>query len=221
MTTMNKKIFLAAVVSIALLGTSCKKNFLAINTNPNAIPADQEDYASLFTNAQLVTSGNSDANAYEDWRGNLIYASCMIQHLSSTAGYWDGDKYFDNAGYLSSYWDQDFGPQPSGVNNENNNSAPVSNLVAITYALRNDPKHVNLYNEARIFKVYLFQRLTDMYGDIPYSQAGLGYLAGILEPAYDKQKDIYMDMLSQLDSAAAALDSTAGTPGGSDLVYTG
>jgi hypothetical protein len=218
---MKQKIFLAATVSMALLGSSCKKNFVSINTNPNAIPASQEDYGSLFTNAQLIASGNSDGNAYEDWRGNLIYASCMTQHLSSTAGYWDGDKYFDNAGYLSSYWDQDFGPQASGVNNQNSNSAPVTNLVAITYNLRNDPKQVNLYNEARIFKVYLFQRLTDMYGDIPYSQAGLGYLSGILEPAYDKQKDIYMDMLNQLDSAAAALNPSAGTPGGSDLIYAG
>jgi len=206
---------------MALLGPSCKKDFVSINTNPNAVSAEQEQYASLLTDAQLTSSGNSDGNAYEDWRGNLIYASCMIQHLSSTAGYWDGDKYFNNASYLSSYWDQDFGPQASGVNNENSNSAPVTNLVDITYNLRNDAAQVNLYNEARIFKVYLFQRLTDMYGDIPYSEAGLGYLSGITEPKYDKQEDIYKDMLNQLDSAATALNASAATPGASDLIYGG
>lgn len=218
---MTKKIFLAACVSMALLGSSCKKDFVSINTNPNAVSGEQEQYASLLTDAELTTSGNSDGNAYEDWRGNLIYAACMIQHLSSTLGYWDGDKYFANASYLSSYWDQDFGPQASGVNNENNNSAPVTNLVDITYNLRNSATQVNLYNEARIFKVYLFQRLTDMYGDIPYSQAGLGYLSGITEPIYDKQQSIYMDMLNQLDSAAAALSASAATPGSSDLIYGG
>ena len=92
MTTMKQKIFLAASVSMALLGSGCKKDFAFINTNPNAVTASQEQYASLFTNAELVTSGNSDGNGYEDWRGNLIYAGCMIQHLSSTVGYWDGDK---------------------------------------------------------------------------------------------------------------------------------
>ncbi len=218
---MKKKIFLAASVSIALLGGGCKKDFVAINTNPNAISATQEQYSSLFTNAELITSGNSDGNAYEDWRGNLIYAACMIQHLSSTTGYWDGDKYTDDPGYLSAYWDQDFGPIGGGPNNENVNSAPVTNLVDITYNLRNDATQVNLYNEARIFKVYLFQRLTDMYGDIPYSQAGLGYISGITEPVYDKQQAIYMDMLAQLDSAAAALDPSAATPGVADLVYGG
>ena len=220
---MNKKIFLAASVSATLLlGSGCTKNFVSINTNPNAVPAEVENYASLFTNAELVTSGNSDANAYEDWRGNLIYASCMIQHLSSTTGYWDGDKYFDNAGYLSSYWDQDFGPQPNTATpNQNTNSAPVTNLVDVVYNTRNDPKQVNLYNIARIFKVYIFQRLTDMYGDIPYSQAGLGYISGIVEPAYDKQQAIYTDMLNQLDSAAAALSTSAATPGAADLIYGG
>jgi hypothetical protein len=218
---MKKKIFLAASVSIALLGSGCKKNFVSINTNPNAVSAGEENYASLLTNSQLVTSGNSDGNAYEDWRGNLIYASCMIQHLSSTTGYWEGDKYFDNAGYLSSYWDQDFGPQSSGANNENSNSAPVTNLVDVVYNTKNDPAQVNLYNIARIFKVYLFQRLTDMYGDIPYSQAGMGYIAGITEPVYDKQQVIYTDMLNQLDSAAAALSTSAATPGAADLIYGG
>jgi hypothetical protein len=218
---MKKKIFFVASVSIALIGSGCKKNFVSINTNPNAVPGSVENYASLFTNAELVTSGNSDANAYEDWRGNLIYASCMIQHLSSTTGYWDGDKYFDDAGYLSAYWDQDYGPQASGTNNENTNSAPVTNLVDVVYNTRNDASQVNLYNIARIFKVYLFQRLTDMYGDIPYFQAGLGYISGITEPVYDKQQAIYTDMLNQLDSAAAALNSSAATPGAADLIYGG
>lgn len=218
---MKKKIFIAASVSIALLGSGCKKDFVAINTNPNAINAAQEQYASLFTNAILITSGNSDGNAYEDWRGNLIYAACMIQHLSSTVGYWDGDKYFDDAGYLSAYWDQDFGPIASGANNENTNSAPVTNLVDVVYNTQNDPTQVNLYNMARIFKVFLFQRLTDMYGDIPYSQAGLGYISGITQPVYDKQQAIYMSMLNQLDSAAAALNPAAANPGTADIIYGG
>jgi hypothetical protein len=218
---MKKKIFLAASVSMALLGSGCKKDFVSINTNPNAISATQEQYGSLFTNAILITSGNSDGNAYEDWRGNLIYAACMIQHLSSTTGYWDGDKYFDDAGYLSAYWDQDFGPIASGSNNENTNSAPVTNLVDITYNLQNDASQVNLYNMARIFKIFLFQRLTDMYGDIPYSQAGLGYISGITQPVYDKQQAIYMSMLNQLDSAATALNPSAANPGAADLIYGG
>ena len=211
------------ITSAAMLfGSSCTKDFQTINTNPNAIPLSGINFASLFTNAEITTTGNSDGNAYEDWRGNLIYASCMIQQLSSTVGYWDGDKYFDNAGYLSSYWDQDFGPQQNGANpTQNTNSSPIGNIVEVVTHTKTDSSNQNLYNMARIFKVYQFQRLTDMYGDIPYSQAGLGYISGITEPVYDKQQDIYNNMFSELQDAASKLNPNAPTPGAADLVYGG
>src|ERR1700676_2209551 len=183
---MKNKILPVAAV-LLLVGSSCTKDFQSINTNPNAIAQSAINYSSLLTDAQLITSGNSDGNAYEDWRGNLIYASCMIQHLSSTTGYWNGDKYLDNASYLSSYWDQDFGPQPNGGNPlTNTNSSPVQNIVEVVTHTKTDTSKVNLYNMARIFKAFLFQRLTDMYGVLPYSKAGLGYIWGITAPKYDK-----------------------------------
>jgi len=86
----SKQIYLVALAATAvLISSSCKKNFVDINTDPNHITAANINYNYLFTNAQLITSGNSDANGYEDWRNNLIYSACMIQHLSSTTGYWE------------------------------------------------------------------------------------------------------------------------------------
>ena len=220
---MKNKIFPVVTVSVALLfGSSCTKDFQTINTDPNAIPANAIHFSSLFTNAELITSGNSDGNAYEDWRGNLIYASCMIQHLSSTAGYWDGDKYFDNASYLSAYWDQDFGPQVSSTNPLlNGNASPILNIEEVVANTAKDSSNVNLYNMARIFRVFQFQRLTDMYGDIPYSQAGQGYISGINAPVYDKQQAIYNNMLSELQDAASKLTASGATPGAADLIYAG
>jgi hypothetical protein len=218
---MKNKIFLITSVSAALiLGTGCTKNFESINTDPNSVSASVAPFSSLLTNAELITSGNSDGNAYEDWRGNLIYASCMIQHLSSTTGYWDGDKYTFSASYLSSMWDQNYGPQGSG-GNQNNNSSPIQNIVEVVAHSKGDTSKVNLYNIARIFKVFMFQRMTDMYGDCPYSQAGLGYISGITSPKYDKQQDIYTDMLNELQDAASKLNPAAANPGPADLIYGG
>ncbi len=224
---MKKNIFLllTLVTALLLLCTGCKKDFESINTDPNAVIGTNEDYAYLLTNAEITMSGNTDGNDYEDWRGNLIYASCMIQHLSSTTGYWDGDKYFNNPGYLSAYWDMDFGPQQNGSNPlQNTNSAPIQNIVEVVYHTKTDTARKNLYNIARIFKAFSFQRLTDMYGDIPYSQAGLGYISGITKPVYDKQQDIYTDLLNELDQAASGLDASAPAssgPGAADLIYGG
>jgi len=208
---MNNKIRLMTLAAAVLLGlSSCKKDFVSINTDPNHITAANINFGYLFTNAQLIASGNSDANGYEDWRNNLIYSACMIQHLSSTTGYWDGDKYLFNASYNSAYWD-------------NNYPNSITNIVEVWYHAKLDSANEwNFYNIARIFKVFQFQRMTDMYGDCPYSQAGMGFISGITSPKYDKQQDIYADMLNELASAAANLDSTKpNTVGTADLLYGG
>jgi hypothetical protein len=208
---MRNKIRLTVFAAAAVIGLgSCKKDFVAINTDPNHITAANINFGYLFTNAQLIASGNSDANGYEDWRNNLIYSSCMIQHLSSTTGYWDGDKYLYNAGYNSAYWDDNY-----------NNS--ITNIVEVVTHMRADSAtQGNFYNIARIFKVFMFQRMTDMYGDCPYSQAGLGYISGITSPKYDKQQAIYADMLNELSVAAANLSTSApNTVGAADLLYAG
>ncbi len=205
----KRTISFIAIVVCAIFGSSCKKDFVAINTNPNTITLTGVNFSTLFTNAEMVTSGNSDGNGYEDWRNNLIYSSCMIQHLSSTAPYWDGDKYLYSAAYNSAYWDRNY---PNSV----------TNIVEVVTHLSTDTTQSNFYNIARIFKAFMFQRMTDMYGDCPYSQAGLGYIEGITSPKYDKQQDIYADLLNELQDAAARLNTSAlNTLGLADLIYGG
>lgn len=46
---------------------------------------------------------------------------------------------------------------------------------------------------ARIWQVYMYQLITDMYGDIPYTDAFLSS-----KPKFDKQSDIYADLLKEL-----------------------
>ena len=83
----------------------------------------------------------------------------------------------------------------------------------------NDPLNANLYQIARINRVMIFHRLTDLYGDIPYSEAGLAFHEGNYTPVYDSQQDIYMDMLNELNEAAQALDPAGDVPGSGDLIY--
>jgi len=206
---MLKKIYIVCIgLAFGILFGSCKKDFEAINTDPGQITGGQINFNYLFTNAQLQTSGNTDGNGYEDWRNNLIYSGCMIQHLSSTKPYWDGDKYLYSALYNSAYWDRNY---PNSI----------ANIVEVIEHGR-DSAHTNLYHISRIFKAFMFQRMTDMYGDCPYFQAGLGYISGITSPKYDRQQDIYMDMLQELQDAATSLDpAKANTLGAADLLFGG
>ncbi|MCY7351392.1 MAG: SusD/RagB family nutrient-binding outer membrane lipoprotein, partial [Cytophagaceae bacterium] len=45
---------------------------------------------------------------------------------------------------------------------------------------------------ARILKAYIFQWITDRWGDVPYSQALKGNEN--FSPAFDRQQDIYNDL---------------------------
>ncbi|HZE86566.1 MAG TPA: SusD/RagB family nutrient-binding outer membrane lipoprotein, partial [Puia sp.] len=52
--------------------------------------------------------------------------------------------------------------------------------------------------------------------------AGLGYISGITSPKYDKQQDIYTDLLNELADAAAKLSTSAtNTVGKADLLFAG
>lgn len=74
---------------------------------------------------------------------------------------------------------------------------------------------------ARILKSYYFQFLTDVYGDIPYSEAL--QFGENFTPAYDNSKSIYRDLIVQLDAAIAALNNYgAALPVGvEDTVFAG
>ena len=73
---------------------------------------------------------------------------------------------------------------------------------------------------SQLLQVYTFSVLTDIFGDIPYSDAL--QLSSILTPAYDKQEDIYNDLLVQVDNGIANVTTNAGSnPGTADVIYGG
>ncbi len=60
----------------------------------------------------------------------------------------------------------------------------------------------------RILKAYAYHNLTDIWGDIPYSQALEG--SENVSPIYDTQEQIYAGLLAELDEAYAQIDEAAG-----------
>jgi hypothetical protein len=203
-----KKLLIIFISGLALAFSACDKNFEEINTDPNSVSKDIIKFEKVFSTVELYTAGNSDGEAFEDERGNLIYCSLITQHFASLF-YSQGDKYSFNDEYISAYWDANY---PNSVKN-------ISDIIANT---KDKEGEENFYQIARIFRVFIFQRLTDLYGDIPYFEAGQAYTGGVLFPKYDKQQDIYADMLKELDEAAAALDESKGnTLGDQDIIYGG
>lgn len=71
----------------------------------------------------------------------------------------------------------------------------------------------------KFFRALLFSQMTEVYGDIPYSQA-LAALNGNFKPAYDAQEDVYKGILQELEDANNLLDDGKGKING-DIIYGG
>ncbi len=198
-----KKNILYIVAAGFLLITSCNK-FDDMNLDPEAASEEQMDFRMLFTNVLQHAYGTE----YESWRTGLIYISTMIQHTASVESYWHGDKYTYDPGYNAAYWDRIF---PNGIRD----------VVILLDEWKDNEAFQTEYQMARILRAFLFHRMTDLYGDVPYTEAGLGFIDRNGYPKYDQQETIYKDMLKELQEAAAALEGTSSSIGNADIMYKG
>ena len=71
---------------------------------------------------------------------------------------------------------------------------------------------------ALVYKSWAYSILTDLYGDVPYSQANRAS-EGILKPGFDKQKDIYVQILKDLETANSLFDETKALTYAGDMLY--
>jgi len=202
----SRTIYLITGALLLIVFSSCKKQLLEANTNPTAVTGANYDPNFLLTTTQLMYTGSTDFGA-ENWQTEWGEIAGFIQHVSSTnTAYYSGDKYLNTVGNFGVYFDHSYIYQVQ----------PVVELYQLTL---NKPQYQNLHQMARIMKALVFERITDIYGDIPYFNAGLGYYSRIYTPSYDKQQDIYTDLLKEVEQATDSLDENADLPTG-DLFYS-
>ncbi len=198
--------YLMMGIGMTIAFSSCKKDLLNTNTNPTAVSASTYNPNFLLTTVQLMYTGSTDFGA-ENWQTEWGEIAGFVQHVASTnTAYYSGDKYLNSVGNFPVYFTHAYIYQVQ----------PVVELYQLTL---NKPQYKNLHQMARIMKAMVFERITDLYGDVPYSQAGLGYYSSIYAAAYDKQQDIYTDLLKEVSQATDSLDVNADYPTG-DVYYS-
>lgn len=190
------------LVASALFFGACSDEYLEnLNTDPSK--AATIDPNAQLTTAQLQTYG--DLGMVEIYR-NYHYA--FSQHLM---GAWNTTNYggrhtIDN-NEMSRIWTS-FYPNA------------IKNLTDGMVRTAEDPDKVNIHSALRIYRVYMMSLITDIYGDAPYSEAGLGYLDSKFNPRYDTQEEIYMDFFKELGEAVAAFDNSKDQITG-DVIFDG
>ncbi|MEP2240173.1 MAG: SusD/RagB family nutrient-binding outer membrane lipoprotein [Maribacter sp.] len=197
---MKKSIY---ILLFALLSVgACDDGFEELNVNPTK-PTQVAAGNKLTAIMKFISS-----ERYDNWRAGMIYQSTMMQHVATTAGYWSGDKYTWNRGYASSLLDRYY---------EN----AVKSIEDLTVQLEEEEAPEEMKAIVKILRVFTYSRLTDLYGDVPYTEAGKAVIEGIYLPKYDLQSDIYPDLLNQLEEASAALSSGTSDFGAADVIYNG
>ncbi len=198
---MKKISYTILFTAFILINYNCTKDFDKINTNPNA-PNDVE---SSFLLRQVIYDFGEEMS-YEGFvAGNLLgqYFTMVDFNL------------FDR----HSLSEPQFGGNPWPVIYQNLRD----NQIILDKSLINDADKV-YEGPARIMKAYFTAVLTDLFGDVPYSEA-LKAKEGILNPSYDLQSQIYLNeggILDQLDQAIVAIDNYQGSfPLEGDLFYQG
>ena len=79
---------------------------------------------------------------------------------------------------------------------------------------------------ARVLRAYIYGTITDLWGDAPYSQALKAELgSNYFKPKFDDQKDIYLGILADLDTANVLLSKNASAYSNvspkQDVIYNG
>ena len=103
----------------------------------------------------------------------------------------------------------------------NNLTSALNNMELLRLQAIED-NHVNYEAAAMIMKVWIFANATDLYGDIPYSEALQG--AAIVYPKFDTQESIYIDLVKKLKEAESKIvleRQVADMDGGSDIFCQG
>ena len=184
------------LILFLLVISGCTKDFGEINTNPNPTQLDNIDPKLQLS--YILNRASSER--FDQERGNLIYCSQWAQQFS---GDWGPDRYnTTNEDWLREWWNTSY----LRIGKD------VEDLIANT-------EEGPLQSMAIIFKVFFFQRLTDMYGDIPYSEANQG--AVFTKPKFDRQEDIYLSFIDDLKLAINNLDLRNEEIGSADLLYGG
>jgi len=187
---MKNNLYLYLLFALAISLASCDKNFESINTNPNAPTTVQPG---LLLRQVIYDFG--EEMSYEGFvAGNLLgqYFTMVDFNL------------FDR----HSLSDPQLGGNPWPVIYSNLRD----NEILLDQAQSNPSQSV-YEGPALILKAYMTAALTDIYGDVPYSEALQGQ-AGMISPVYDSQEAIYTGengILEHLEKGIAAINNYTGT----------
>ncbi len=189
---------------LGILLPSCTKDFTKTNTDPNNSP--EATPAQLMAPA-LVNVLNANLLRNRNFNNELMQVTVDISDADGKVFRYDYRATW--ADYLYNAW-----------------YAELSNFKDM-YRIAGEPltKNPTYQAVALICQSWVYSLLTDTYGDVPYFKSNLAKDSAVVEPPFDAQKDIYLDIFKKLEEANTILATVNTTTyplkADSDPVFTG
>jgi hypothetical protein len=191
---------LAIIFSITVI-VSCD---LDINEDPNN-PSE--------STLELTFPAGVASSAYVIGGWYQLLGGIWAQHWTQSVGaqqYRDYDEYDIQTTTLD---DRQFGELYSGSLND----------LEFVKELAVEQQNWYYYFMATVMQAYTFQVLTDLYDQIPFSEALRGD-EGIFTPAYNNGSEVYDSLISRINKAAIMLEEVeeiTPRPGRDDVIFSG
>ncbi len=181
----NKYSLILALTLVFTFVISCK-DLDELNINPNGVDPAKADLNFLLPTIETSLGQTVFGTGFGQMSG-------VMQHTQQTG--WQG-------GYNNYEWD-DLSHSWGGyysmlMNNDEYFKKAVKDKLEFHEGV------------ARVLRSYIFGMITDLWGDAPYSKALKAELGpDYFKPKFDDQKDIYLGILSDLDTANVLLSKSA------------
>ena len=212
---MIMKKYIVMAMSVAIFGmTSCSEDQLDdVNKNYQYPAADVVPAHLQITDAIMATAFHTSSGDYS------FYLSTVTEQQVGTGNNQLMKAELRNAGELAA---------PSTFNNVWNST--YSNLLNIQEMIDKVENNIassggqlDVLGAAQVLKVINFEILTDMHGDIPYTEALKG--AANMQPKVDSQESIYSDLGKTIDNAIDNLNTATENGmknfGSEDILFKG
>ncbi len=177
-------------------------------------------------------SYNTDEKHSQEVSGDVLFTDAQIKladRISSTnvnrniwkliAQYWTERSYTDEANYniVNRAIPDDIWETYYAILKSLEEAKEYINEESVSF----ESDQINKDNRMAIIElveVFIYQRLVDAFGDIPYSEA---LDTENYTPVYDDAATIYQDLISRATAAVESLDSSEGSFDTADLLYSG
>jgi Starch-binding associating with outer membrane len=197
----NNRLISVLAAFVLVTAVSCEKNYLDINTDPNNPTQASVD---LVLPTALGYSAYNIGNSYQILGG--LWGQFWTQGPTASQ-YRSLEQYAINSTSYDRQW-------------QNMYAGPLQDFK---YLVEEGQKtgRKNYAAVGKIMQAYVFQLMTDLHGDIPFSEA-LQATNENIKPKFDSQDKVYDGLIKLVDEGLALIDeNTSDHPGNDDFFYHG